>query len=107
MATDMEWLAAGLGWNTTDTLPDWGRSLHGDGKAISNADVVYVYYSPFRPLNWVLDGIGTYFVVPTCNPGADLVYCSTPLTAERLNKWELVPVNPAARDHAQALLDKD
>ena len=101
MSNVHDWLETALEWDVSAVRANWTQSLHGDGKAISDADATYVYYSPFRPLNWILDGIGQYFVVPTHKPGTDLLYCVAPLPALRLYKWELIPVSPGAREHAQ------
>jgi hypothetical protein len=99
------WIETALEWNIT-AAPDWERSSH-NGEDVNKANATYIYYSPFRPINWPLGNIGTHFVLPGTVGYVSFIYCVNPLPAERIYKWELVPVSPAAIEAVRAEVPKE
>lgn len=88
---DERWIETALAWEVTAEP----RYNAGDEEHIREKGYRYCYFSYYRPASFIF-GIDLVLVRST-DECRDFIYLKEPLPAERICKWELIPVGEDAR----------
>lgn len=94
---------------TTPTTPTWIEIAHSwivaatpvlsaaDKAWIDEHDLDYVYYSPYRPLDFICGQVGSDIqIADATQEGTAFLYTAEPVPTDRIEAWQLIPISDAA-----------